>query len=197
MFSSNDTVRLPSNERVVELTGARPTWLWVRTCAEPLCDCRSALIVTTDVGREALLGQGAAARDALAAGATQWELGAKLIDIDHFFLDIDTARVCWFNGRDEIDVRDHPRLGPIARRIDGQMLDEIGRLWHLGKGRPDPERRVLTRRRSYPEAGSVGISWPGTISVQAYGETCTTWVTTSTRPTNCTVPSPNAPAARS
>lgn len=161
MFSSNDTVRLPSNERVVELTGARPTWLWVRTCAESLCDCRSALIVTTDVGREALLEQGAVVRDALAAGATQWEVGAKLIDVDHFFLDIDTARVCWFNGRDEIDVRDHPRLGPIARRIDGELLDEIGRLWHLGKGRPDPEQRVLNAQKAVPRGWKRGdlLAW--------------------------------------
>jgi hypothetical protein len=71
MISTNDTLRLPSNERVVELTGAHPTWLWVRTCAEPQCDCRSALIVATDAEREALLEQGAVVRDALAAGATQ------------------------------------------------------------------------------------------------------------------------------
>lgn len=147
MFSSDDTARLPSNERVVELRGERPVWLWIRTCPQPRCDCRSAFVVATDAGRGALQEQGAAVRNALAAGATQMEIGANLIDVDHFLLDIDTARVSWFNGRDEIDVGDHPRLGPIARRIDGELLDEIGRLWHLGKGRPDPEPRVLSARK--------------------------------------------------
>lgn len=161
MFFSDDTVRLPSNERVVELGGERPTWLWIRTCAQPRCDCRSAFVVATDAGREALHAQSTAVRNALAAGETQREVGAKLIDVDHFLLDIDTARVSWFNGRDEIDVHDHPRLGPIARRIDGELLDEIGRLWHLGKGRPDPEQRVLNARKVVPRGWKRGdlLAW--------------------------------------
>lgn len=161
MFSGDDAVRLPANERVVELRGERPTWLWVRTCAQPQCGCRSAFVVATDAGREALHEHGAAVRNALAAGATQWDVGAKLIDVDHFLLDIDTARVSWFNGRDEIDVRDHPRLGPIAKRIDGELLDEIGSLWHLGKERPDPEQRVLNARRIVPRGWKRGdlLAW--------------------------------------
>lgn len=59
---SNDTVHLPSNERIFELTGNRATWLWVRTCAEPQCDCRSVFAVVTEAGREAVLQQGAAVR---------------------------------------------------------------------------------------------------------------------------------------
>ena len=161
MLSGNDTAQLPSNERVLELRGERPTWLWVRTCAEPQCDCRSAFVVATEAGHEAALQQGATVRDTLAAGSTQWEVGAKLIDIDHFYLDIDTAKVCWFNGHDEIDVCDHPRLGPIARRIDGELLDEIGRLWHVGKGLPDPEQQVLNAREVVPRGWERGdlLAW--------------------------------------
>ncbi|MGH8217476.1 MAG: hypothetical protein ACREUT_02730 [Steroidobacteraceae bacterium] len=153
--------RLPPNEQVVALGGERPTWLWIRTCAHPRCDCRSAFVVASDAGAEALHEQAAAVRNALAAGASQSEVGAQLIDVDHFLLDIDSARVSWFNGRDEIDVRDHPRLAPIARRIDGEMLDEIGRLWHLGKGRSDPEQRVLNARKVVPRGWKRGdlLAW--------------------------------------
>ena len=73
---SSDTVQLPSNERVFELTGERATWLWVRTCAVSQCDCRSAFVVVTEAGREAVLQQGAV-RGALDASRIQWQRGSS------------------------------------------------------------------------------------------------------------------------
>src|SRR5579859_5015951 len=56
---------------------AYAAWLWVRTCAEPQCDCRSVFVVVTEAGREALLQQGAAVPGKLDASRTQWQLGSS------------------------------------------------------------------------------------------------------------------------
>ena len=36
-------------------------------------------------------------------------------------------------------LADHPRIGAVVERIDGNLLDSIGSLWYRGKGWPDPQ----------------------------------------------------------
>jgi hypothetical protein len=144
MLSADQASQLAANEALFELPGDTSTSLWVRTCEDPQCQCRSALVVVTDAGRDVLLKQAAIVRAAWDGQVTDSSVAARLDRAHHFFLDIDSAKVFWSwqNGED-VDVSDHRHIGPIARRIDGELLDEIARLWYSGKGRPDPEQQVL------------------------------------------------------
>lgn len=135
---------LKVNETVLEIPGDRPQLLWVRTCENPQCQCRNALVVATEEGPEVLREEAAIARAALQSGtAPTFAGGAGRSATQRFSLDIDTAKaVRSRNGStdDEEDVGDDPRAGPIVRGIDGEMLDEIGRLWYRGKGLANPEQ---------------------------------------------------------
>jgi hypothetical protein len=144
MLSADEASQLAANEALFDLPGDTSTSLWVRTCEDPQCQCRSALVVATDAGRDVLLKQAAIVRAAWNAQVTDSSVASRLDRAHHFFLDIDSAKVFWSwrNGED-VDVSDHRHIGPIARRIDGELLDEIARLWYSGKGRPNPEQQVL------------------------------------------------------
>ena len=50
---------IADDEGVFQLSGYDATWIWVHTCPTPKCSCRSALIVSTNDGRAALLERGA------------------------------------------------------------------------------------------------------------------------------------------
>jgi hypothetical protein len=159
--SSENAIRNTSDEGVFELAGSRPCWIWVQTCRAPKCDCRAALVVATSAGRDVLLERGAAVHDAWVARKNYDEVASRLGDLDHFFVDIDTAEVYWTNGESRLDVSEHPRIGAIAERIDGDVLDGIGRLWYRGKGRPDPEEQILLAKEVVPRGWERGalIMW--------------------------------------
>jgi hypothetical protein len=159
MLSADQASQLAANEGLFELPGDASTSLWVRTCEDPQCQCRSALVVVTDAGRDVLLKQAAIVRAAWNAQVKDSSLASRLDRAHHFFLDIDSAKVFWSweNGED-VDVSDHHHIGPIARRIDGELLDQIARLWYAGKGRPDPEQQVLA-----VEKVSITGWQPGTL----------------------------------
>lgn len=140
------TVQLAPSEGIYELAGERPTWIWAHTCPDSKCDCRAVLILATTEGREALLERGATVHEAWLAGTEYAQAAWRLHDLDHFFIDIDTAEAYWTNGERRIDVGDHPRIGQILASMDGELLDEIGRLWYRGKGWPDPEQQILEAR---------------------------------------------------
>jgi hypothetical protein len=140
---SATTGQFVPGEGIDELAGDRPAWIWAHTCRDSKCDCRAALILATTEGREALLDRGAAVHEAWLAGTEYTQVAWRLHELDHFFIDIDTAEAYWTNGERRIDVGDHPRIGKILPCIDGELLEEIGRLWYLGKGWPDPEQQIL------------------------------------------------------
>lgn len=158
---SGATVQLAPGEGVFELAGDRPTWIWAHTCPDAKCDCRSALILATDEGRDVLLERGTAVHEAWIAGAEYTHVARRLHDLDHFFIDIDTTEAYWTNGEQRIALRDHPRIGAIVPSMDGELLDEIGRLWYRGKGWPDPEQQALAAREVVLQGWQPGelVAW--------------------------------------
>jgi len=140
---ARDKVRLAHDDGVFELAGAEPIWIWAHTCPKPRCSCRSALVLATNEGRDTLLERGAVVREAWNAGTGYAEIGEKLDDLVVFHIDIDTAEVFAPDGDKPLALADHPRIGAVAERIDGDLLDSIGRLWYRGKGWLDPEEEAL------------------------------------------------------
>ncbi len=127
-----------------------PMWIWADTCSHPKCDCRSALIVATRRGKEALLPVVRTAETIRRASKKLTDLVAILNDdFAAFEVDIDTGEPHWLMGDDSTAgpgdatvglVERHPWLGAVLGAIDGEALERLGRLWYRGKGRPDPER---------------------------------------------------------
>lgn len=140
---STEHVRLAPDDGVFELTGTKPAWLWVHTCPEPACECRSALVLATHEGRERLLERGAAVREAWNAGTGYSKAAAALDDLIVFHVDIDTVEISTPPDDEPLDLAAYPRIADIAVRIDGELLEKIGHLWYRGKGWPDPEQKAL------------------------------------------------------
>lgn len=142
-----EKIRLAPDDGVLELPATEPAWIWVHTCPMPKCECRSALVLATHEGREVLLERGAVVREAWNAGTGYAEVAAKLTDLVVFHIDIDTAEAFIPDGDKPLDLAEHPRIGAITERIDGDLLDSIGRLWYRGKGWADPEQKVLLAKQ--------------------------------------------------
>lgn len=135
--------RLAPDDGVFELPGDEPTWIWAHTCPTENCQCRVALVLTTQDGRDALLERGAAVREAWNTGGDYYKVAESLSDLIAFRLEIDANLVLSLNDASPLDLAAHPRIADIAQRIDGDLLDALGRLWYRGKGWPDPEQQVL------------------------------------------------------
>lgn len=158
-----DAQWLEANETVFEIPGGRPQLLWVRTCENPRCQCRNALVVATEEGPEVLREEAAIARAAQQSGtAPTFAGGAGRSATQRFSLDIDTAKAVRSRDGstdDKEDVGDDPRAGPIVRAIDGEMLDEIGRLWCRGKGLANPEQARSTRAAAAAARKGRLVAW--------------------------------------
>ena len=57
-------VQLAADDGVFEVAGSPPTWISVFTCPKPRCQCRTALVLSTDSGRETLIERAASVRNA-------------------------------------------------------------------------------------------------------------------------------------
>lgn len=136
---------LPLEDGLIELghDGADPRWIWANTCRDPACECRSAVIVASRHGKEALVESAAAAKKIL-DDSTQ-ELGpvesAIRDDCAVFDLDLDTGETMRVDEaqQDVLPAERYAWLGELLPRIDGDVIEELGRLWYRGKGRADPE----------------------------------------------------------
>ena len=137
-----EQVRLAADDGVFELAGSPPAWISVLTCPIHNCQCRTALVLSADGGREELFMRGATVHDAWEVESGYREAAGKLDDGITFFIDIDTTAVYSLNGETPIDLAEHPRIAAIANRIDGDLLDSIGSQWYRGKDLPDPEQRL-------------------------------------------------------
>lgn len=137
-------VRLAPDDGVFQLAG-EPTWIWVHTCPTLDCQCRSALILATQDGRDFLLERGAVVREAWNTGNNYSEVAESLGDLIVFYIDIDTNQVLSLIDASPLDLTAHPYIADIARRVDGDLLDSIGRLWYRGKGLADPEDQPMVR----------------------------------------------------
>jgi hypothetical protein len=133
---------LADDEGVFQLSGYDAPWIWAHTCPTPKCSCRSALILATNDGRAALLERGAPVRTAWQDGSGYADVAARLSDLDVFHIEIDSIEIFTPLGDEPLDLAKHPRIRAIVERLDGELLEEIGRLWYRGKGLPNPESAI-------------------------------------------------------
>lgn len=119
------------------------TWIWAFTCPTNGCECREAIVLAAEGSRDALVTAGAPVRNAWLARSGHAEATVGLRDVDSFAIDIDDGEIFPVNDTDD-SRQPSPELRAIARHIDGEMLDAIGRLWFHGKGQQDPEEKRET-----------------------------------------------------
>ena len=135
-------VQLAPDDGVFELAGPEPIWIWAHTCPTPRCECRTALVVASIHGRSELLERGAPIRDAWKAGSSYAEVALGIGGLTTFALNIDSAETYLTDGDEPLDLADHPEVRAVAERVDGEVLDSLGRLWFRGKGVSDPEEQA-------------------------------------------------------
>ena len=136
-------VQLTPDDGIFELSGMEPAWIWVHTCPTPDCPCRSALVLATHAGRDRLLERGAAIHAAWNSGNDYSRQAAALDDLIVFYTDIDTAEVSLPTESAALDMAAYPGIAEFATRIDGDLLDAMGRLWYRAKGLPIPKQDIL------------------------------------------------------
>jgi SEC-C motif len=158
-------VQLTPGDGVFELAGSPPLWIAAYTCPTPDCECRAALVLATGDGWEALLKRSAAVCDAWNSGANYSHVAAALDDLISFEMDIDSTEIYSLSGNTPLDLKAHPRLADIALRIDGDVLDEVGRRWYRCKGGLDPEQRL-------GDAGAVELKGWQQGEILAWNDIC-------------------------
>jgi hypothetical protein len=144
---------------VFELAGAPPVWILAHTCSTPDCQCRIAKIMASHEGEQALLRHQDAYHEAMQEGH-DFVVDASA-DLLLFELDIDSACVFDLRGTEPLDLALHPSIAAVANRIDGDVLESLGRLWYRGKGWPDPEEAALRAPRIEVEGWKPGqrLGW--------------------------------------
>jgi hypothetical protein len=161
-------IQLAPDAGVFELAGTPPVWIWVHTCPTPNCDCRSGLVMGTYAGREKLLERGANVHLTWEAGTGYRKAAQGLDDLVVFDIDIDTAEVSLFANPSPVDVSAYPQIESITSRIDGEVLDAIGRLWYHGKGGLDPEQLMAGATQFKIDGWRPGdlLSWDSVCDVR-------------------------------
>ena len=140
-------VHLAPEEGVFDLAGPKPIWTWAHTCPTPRCPCRTAVLAATGEGRDVLLRQGAPIRDAWNSGASHAQAAKEVSGLLVFVLNIDSAAAYPIDGHERIDLHERRDVAAVVERLDGDLLDELGRLWLKGKGLADPEQEVQRANR--------------------------------------------------
>jgi hypothetical protein len=135
---------------ILRLPGDEPDWIWAFTCPTRNCSCRGVLVLATSGDRETLMARGASVGEAWSRGSDHVETAASLSGVTVFQLDLDSGEVGLLQSEKRFnpdDLAAHPELSRVVDRIDGEVLDAIGRLWYLGKGDQDPEevRRAASK----------------------------------------------------
>lgn len=151
-------------EGLLELPGSPERWIWAFTCPTPGCACRTAIVLTTDGGRDALLTRGTPVRDAWLGKGGYARATVGLERVDAFAIDIDDGTVspAYFTDPSMEREWEHPPVvRDTAERIDGDVLDAIGRVWYHGKGWQDPEQKSRELREIKVENWSPGetVAW--------------------------------------
>ena len=134
--------QLSPGDGVFELAGSPPLWIAVYTCSTPECECRAAVVLASPDGREKLLERSAAVHAAWNSRGNYRHAAAALHDLTAFEIDIDSTEIYSLSSNTPLNLEAHPHIADIARRIDGDVLDEMGRQWYRGKGALDPEQRL-------------------------------------------------------
>lgn len=134
---------LALDEGLLELPGDKPLWIWAHTCPDRACDCRTALILVSDESREALLTRALPVREAWQAESGYIAAASKHAEFTPFLLDIDAVTVADLAGEQLFSLDAHPQIAEVLRRLNGEALDTLARLWHVGKAYPDQRELVL------------------------------------------------------
>lgn len=139
-----------STAGLIALGGDDPRWIWAFTCSTVGCDCRTALVLSTGGDRETLLARGAPIRDAWLRGQSHAKAAAAIEGVTAFAIDIDDGELFPAYSEDPFEALDldaHPDARDVVDRIDGDTLEELGRLWYRGKGLPNPEETSRAAER--------------------------------------------------
>ena len=153
-----------SEAGLIELVGDDPRWIWAFTCPTPGCDCRTAIVLSTDGDRQTLVARGSPVRDAWLRGESHAKAAAALDGIAACAIDIDEGCVSPAYGEDPFAAFDfdaHPEARHVVDRIDGEILEALGRLWYDGKGWPDPEEKSREAQQVKVEGWKRGdlVAW--------------------------------------
>jgi hypothetical protein len=76
------------------------------------------------------------------AGAGYIDVATSLDGVEVFHIDIDTVEASTPANDTPLVLTEHPEVGAIVERLDGEMLDRIGELWYRGKGMPTLEEQL-------------------------------------------------------
>ncbi len=147
---------------ILEIPTDPPTWLWAYTCRNRGCDCRDVVILATTDGREALLERVHRVYQLRGAEGKFLDAAWQVRELDTFYFHLDTAQPYWSNAnQQDFDLTDHPRIGPLAARLDGERLETIDRWWHRGKGQPDPQEHFSRGDVAMPTGWTPGelVGW--------------------------------------
>ncbi len=137
---------LSTQDGLLELAGATPLWIWAHPCRLEDCDCRLAMILTTGDGRAALLERGAALHRAWHAGLDFRRVGSPTTELDVFQLNIDSVDAFLVGSQDPLDVTSHPQVRAVLERLDGEVLDAIGRFYDHSRGKEDRATSALAAK---------------------------------------------------
>jgi hypothetical protein len=153
-----------SEAGLIELMGDAPRWIWAFTCPTPGCDCRTAIVLSTHGDRRTLVARGSPVRDAWLRGESHAKAAATLDGVAAFAIDIDEGCVFPAYGEDPFAAFDfdaHPEARHVVDRIDGEILEALGRLWYIGKGWPDPEEKSREAQQVKVEDWKSGdlVAW--------------------------------------
>ena len=133
---------LTTQDGLIELAGATPLWIWAHPCRIVDCDCRLALILASTDGRAALLERGAEAHKAWHAGSDFTRVGSLSADLDVFLLHIDSVDAFLVGPQTPLDVTSHPQVRAVLERLDGEVLDALGRFYDHSRGQEDRATRL-------------------------------------------------------
>ncbi len=127
----------------IERSGRPSLWLWAKTCTEPECTCREAVVAVTTEGASAIADLGKHVLETWAVAGGYEALGEALgPSAPCALVDIDSGELGALSGGGRPA---HPLFDELATGLPGVVLDELGRIWFRGKGRRVPEgvRRAL------------------------------------------------------
>lgn len=128
-----------AEQGLLQLPGAPDEWIWAFTCRVPGCSCRTAIVLFARGDRETLLELGQPVAEAWREERDYGLVADELSEVMSFAIDLDTLELSSALDDQFLDEDVHPDIRAVAAKLDDDLLDEIARIWHLGKGAPPPE----------------------------------------------------------
>lgn len=140
-MTAAEVIAFDVEDGLIELAGTPPLWIWAFTCPTRECSCRVALVISSGAEQAHLLERGRPVADAWRSGGHYGRAAENLDGATAFAVDLDSRAFFPPVGDAPLDPRGYPEVNAIADRLDDDVLDQIARIWHRGKGqmpRPEP-----------------------------------------------------------